>query len=461
MEKISKSDIELYIECIPGVVVIDTQGIVVYANNQCCGYFEKEKDVIIGKHIFETFPNSKMIDALEYDEPVIEFYSSSLGIGITVQVPVFKNGEKVGLLEYDVIQQSEFLYEFSDAYSEFLDRELKGLKAEIAGLGQTKYSISNIIGNSKASAKVKEEIIVAAKSNSTVLISGETGTGKELVAHAIHNLSNRRNNKMIKVNSSALPEHLAESELFGYEKGAFTGASKEGKKGKFEIADGGSLFIDEINQMDMGIQAKILRALQEKEIDRVGGDTAIPVDVRIIVATNENLKGLVELGRFRKDLYYRLNVVEIKIPPLRERKEDIEEIAEGIISELNMSMGLSVSGLEPDAVNLLKKYDWPGNVRELHNIIERGMNFSNTQVLSVEDLDLEIDGEKIQPETKDLEKGEGLIEAARNKAERDLIKGALHRFGNNKTKVAEYLGIARPVLYKKMKRLEIQNHKKL
>lgn len=455
-EKLTEKDIDLYIEHVPGLVAIDTDGIVVFVNEQCCQYFKKPKNEILGKHILQTFPESKMIDALNIDEPEIAFYRSHLGIGISIQVPLFKDNVKCGLLEFDVIQKSRFLYEFSDAYSRFLDEELKSAKAQVNTIGEGKYSIDNIAGSSLKTLALKEEIIMAAKSNSIVLITGETGTGKELVAHAIHNLSSRRKNKIIKVNSSALPENLVESELFGYEKGSFTGASKEGKKGKFELADKGTLFIDEINQMPLKAQPKILRALQEKEVDHIGGDTAIPIDVRVIAASNENLKDMVNEGRFRKDLYYRLNVIEIKLPPLRERKEDIEEIAEDVIKELNMSMGLSVLGIEDSALELLKKYEWPGNIRELHNVIERAMNNIDSDYLTVSNFNF-FNEEDSYFDLRLPKQGASLLDEVRDKAEKDLIIAALHKYNNNKTRTAEYLDIARPVLYKKMKRLGITN----
>ena len=245
--------------------------------------------------------------------------------------PLYDNGRKVGLMEYDVAQHSEMLYELSSEYSSFLDQELKNLTSEHNDLVSTKYTINNLIGESACMQELKRKIITTARSSSTVLITGETGTGKELVAHAIHNLSSRRKNRFIKINAAAFPESLVESEFFGYEGGAFTGASKEGRKGKFELADKGTLFIDEINQMPLSMQPKLLRVLQEMEFERLGSEETVSVDVRVIVATNENLEQLVKQGRFRRDLYYRLNVIDIRIPPLRERPEDIELITDCLL----------------------------------------------------------------------------------------------------------------------------------
>lgn len=457
MHKLTNQDIELYLESIPGVVVIDMTGTVVYVNEQCAGYFAMERSLILGKHILEVFPGSKMVDGLKKDQIGLEFYSTYLGIGITIQVPLFKDGQKVGLLEYDATQDSQFLYDLSDSYSRFLDKELKHLTKQIIKLEGAKYSIHNIAGSSKAAMNLKEAIISAAKTNSTVIITGETGTGKELVAHAIHNLSSRRKNRMVKINASAFPENLVESELFGYERGAFTGAIKEGKKGKFELANQGTLFIDEINQMPLSVQPKLLRVLQEKEIDRIGGDSSIPIDVRMIVATNQDLKEMVKRRTFREDLFYRFNVIEIKIPPLRERLDDLEELIDSIIEDLNDSLGLTVTGVDQSAISLLKTYHWPGNIRELHNVVERAMNYTLGTILTAKDFDLD----KVQEGSELIsyveENGsDNPIELVKRKAERDLIISALERFDNNKTKTADYLNIARPLLYQKMKRLGIE-----
>lgn len=372
MQEASYEDIKYYLENIPGVVVINMDGIVTYLNEQCAGYFGKPREEVLGHHILETFPNSKMIEGLALDDPELVFYSSYLGIGITIQVPLFKDGRKVGLLEYDATQSSHRLYELSKGYSNFLDKELLDAEKEIMNFGESKYSINSIIGKSPAVRKLKEEIIAASKSNSTVMITGETGTGKELVAQAIHALSLRRKERIIKINSSAFPENLVESELFGYEEGSFTGAVKNGKKGKFEQADKGTLFIDEINQMPVSVQPKILRVLQEREVDRIGSERSIPVDVRIIAASNQDLKKLVAEGKFREDLYYRLNVVPVEIPPLRERKEDIKALAEYFVCVFSDEYNIKKT-LSQEALDELAHAPWYGNIRELRNMIERLM----------------------------------------------------------------------------------------
>ena len=337
MDKISYEELEYYLNQVPGVVVINMDGIITYVNDQCIDYFGVEKENAMHRHITAVFPETLMIEALETcEKPEVVYYNSYLGIGISVHVPLYNNGKKIGLLEYDVSQASNHLYDLSKGFSEFLDESLFNLNKEISGSGDAKYSIDSIIGESQAIAILKQEIIAAAKSNSTVIIIGETGTGKELVANAIHSISDRNKERLIKVNSSAFPENLVESELFGYEEGSFTGAVKGGKKGKFEQANKGTLFIDEINQMPMSVQPKLLRVLQEKEIDRIGGDVSIPIDVRIIAASNQDLIELVNQGKFREDLFYRLNVFPIHIPPLRERLEDLDILIEAKIKSMNI-----------------------------------------------------------------------------------------------------------------------------
>ena len=377
--------VEKCLEQLPGLIMIDMEGVVFYVNQQCADYFRKEKKAICGRHIKEVFPETKMLENLDIEEPVMVFYNSFLGIGISMNVPLYDNGRKVGLMEYDVAQHSEMLYELSSEYSSFLDQELKNLTSELNDLVSTKYTINNLIGESACMQELKRKIITTARSSSTVLITGETGTGKELVAHAIHNLSSRRKNRFIKINAAAFPESLVESEFFGYEGGAFTGASKEGRKGKFELADKGTLFIDEINQMPLSMQPKLLRVLQEMEFERLGSEETVSVDVRVIVATNENLEQLVKQGRFRRDLYYRLNVVKIDIPPLRQRKEDIMPLATMFLNRFNR-MYAQEKMLTPEVVEEMEKYKWSGNVRQLKNVIENMVVVSRNEYLQTEDL---------------------------------------------------------------------------
>ena len=448
------AEMEPLFESMPGLVIVDTEGKTLYMSQQCADYFGIDRDSSIGKDIREYFPETTMIKNMNIEKPVVVFYNSHLGIGISVNFPVFdEDGTRIGLGEYDVVQNSEVLYGLADDYRGFLDGVLNGQTGHLTTFDRTRYTINDILGKSLIMQKLRRKIISTATTNSTVVISGETGTGKELVAHAIHNLSGRRQEKFIKINAASLPENLIEAELFGYEKGSFTGALNEGKKGKFELADKGTLFIDEINQMPMSVQPKLLRALQEKEIDRIGGSEPIPVDVRIITATNEDLKELVQKGRFREDLYYRLNVIEIKTPPLRDHPEDMEEIIQSMIEELNAQNGLSKVGIDDDALAELQSRYWKGNIRELRNVLESAMAFAKDDTLHLYDLDTVHFGKPLNIE-RYKEKG-NIIEQAKAEAEREVILRVLHKFKGNKTQAAKYLDIARPLLYQKIRRLNI------
>ncbi|MBQ3611854.1 MAG: sigma 54-interacting transcriptional regulator [Firmicutes bacterium] len=440
---------ELILDHIPGALYVDTEGIVKYLNEQCAKYIGVNLEWALGKDILEVFPETRMMENMYINRPKIVFYHS-FGAGISVNVPVFLNGERVGLLEYDVVQASEVLYELSDNYTKFLDEELHSLRREINELRGGKYSIDDILGQSEVIDKLKEDIRSAALSDATVLIYGETGTGKELVAHAIHNMSRRSKNNFVKMNAANLPESLAESELFGYEGGSFTGARKEGMKGKFEQADNGTLFIDEINQMSYAIQPKLLRALQENEIEKIGSDKSISIDARVVATTNQDMRKLVKDGKFRQDLFYRLHVILIIVPPLRQRKEDIPILADDFIKKYSRTVGKTIRYVDDDVYKKLKSYDWPGNVRELQNVIERAIAFSKGGRITAEDV--ELPGAQKQQDVYDVS-SDNPIDAAKKKAEREIIIQVLNECNGNKTKAAGVLKISRPLLYQKMNRL--------
>ena len=452
--QLMEDDYFYYLENVYGVVVIDMTGKVVYMGQQCADYLGVDREESIGRQIKDVFPETKMMEGLKLKNPNIFFYQVGDRGSASIHIPLWKNGVKIGLMEYDLFQALNMVDQFVDKYKIFQNEEIKYYKEEIMNLRNAKYSIKNIIGSSDKIAALKSKIHYASKTNSTVLITGETGTGKELVAHAIHNLSSRKLREFIRINASALPENLVESELFGYDEGSFTGARKTGKKGKFELANKGTLFIDEIHQMPMSMQPKILRALQEKEIDRIGGEKSIPVDVRIIAATNTDLTKLAHEKKFREDLYYRLNVVEIFVPPLRERMEDLPELVDSIVSQMNNILGTHVTAISPEVLSFLGAYEWPGNIRELQNIIERAMNYVEGSSLEKEHFDFGfysgLAKEKIYAED------ENPIEEVKKQAEKALIIHTLKKFEDNKTKVARFLKISRPLLYQKMNRLNIK-----
>ncbi|MCR5218008.1 sigma-54 dependent transcriptional regulator [Treponema sp.] len=302
---------------------------------------------------------------------------------------------------------------------------------------------SSMIGKSSAIMKMQETIRKVADSRASVLITGESGVGKELVARAIHNYSSRKDKEMINVHCAALSETLLESELFGHEKGAFTGAEHL-KKGRFELAHGSTIFLDEIGEINQSVQIKILRVLQEKKFERVGGEQTIDVDVRVVAATNRNLEEEVKKGNFREDLYYRLNVVHIHVPPLRERKEDIPLLIQSFLDEFNRENSKNIEGLDAKAKSAMYKYDWPGNIRELRNCMESAVVMSSGNHISLEDLPPAV-AKKSEGESISIPLGQSLEET-----EKTVILENLAANRNNKSKTADLLGIGRKTLQRKL-----------
>ncbi len=314
-----------------------------------------------------------------------------------------------------------------------------------------KFGLENIVGASPAMQQVFDITQQVAPTRATVLITGETGTGKELVAHAIHNLSPRKKAPFIAVHAAALPSTLLESELFGHEKGAFTGAV-ERRIGRFELADGGTLFLDEISELEPQIQVKLLRVLEERAFERVGGQKTIEVDVRLIAASNKDLKKLVAEGKFRDDLYYRLSVVTIALPPLRERREDIPLLVKAFLRQANEENGKNVAELTPEAMNVLMAYDWPGNVRELRNTIEQMVVLARSEKLTLRDVPAAIRGGADLTKISVVRAGMTVEEA-----ERELIVQALKELKGNRTRAAEKIGMSRRTLHRKLKKYGLEN----
>lgn len=313
-----------------------------------------------------------------------------------------------------------------------------------------KYGLENIVGESPAMRQIFETVQQVAPSRATVLITGETGTGKELIAHAIHNLSPRKNGPFIAVHAAALPATLLESELFGHERGAFTGAV-ERRIGRFEMADGGTLFLDEVGELEPAIQIKLLRVLEEQAFERVGGSRTIKVDVRLVAATNRDLLSLVKQGKFREDLYYRLSVVTLHLPPLRERREDIPLLVAKFLADFSRENDKNVREITLDAVNVLKAYDWPGNVRELRNVIEQMVVLARSDRLTLRDVPAHIRG------SADLSKISVVDGRMTVKdAQRQLIIQALKANQGNRTRAAQQLGISRRTIHRWIQRHKIE-----
>ncbi|HXI84505.1 MAG TPA: sigma-54 dependent transcriptional regulator [Verrucomicrobiae bacterium] len=316
---------------------------------------------------------------------------------------------------------------------------------------EQKYGLENIIGQSALMRQVFETIQQVAPSRATVLITGATGTGKELIAKAIHNISPRKNGPFIAVHAAALPTSLLESELFGHEKGAFTGAV-ERRTGRFELADGGTLFLDEVGELEPQIQVKLLRVLEERAFERVGGAKTLQVDVRLVAATNKDLKKLVSEGKFRDDLFYRLSVVTVDLPPLRERRDDIPLLVKSFLDEFSRENGKQVRELTPEALNVLLAYDWPGNVRELRNAIEQMVVLARGERLTVRDVPAGIRGVADLTKINVVHAGMTVEDA-----ERQLIIQALKETDGNRTRAAQRIGISRRTLHRKLKGYGLEN----
>jgi len=321
-------------------------------------------------------------------------------------------------------------------------------------------TFDQIIGDGDKIKRIKDMARIVAKGNSTVLIRGESGTGKELFARSIHMASQRKDKPFVAVNCAALPDSLLESELFGYEEGAFTGAKKGGKQGLFKYADKGTIFLDEIGELSTHLQVKLLRVLQEEKIRRVGGNEEIPVDVRVIAATNRNLEELIKTGQFRDDLYYRLNVIPLMIPPLRDRKEDIPVLTKNFIEKLSQKMNKKVPGISEEALKKLESYDWPGNIRELSNVIERAMNLCDGKIeahhliLKQEEFETTVDA--AGPAEGVTCGGQKSLKELVAQTEARAIKEALERYGSIR-KAASALGVTHATVINKMRQYNIRN----
>ena len=389
--------------------------------------------IVIADLVMPGMDGIEMIKKAKEIQPDIEVIIITAYASIPTAIAAMKEGA------YDYIEKP-----FCPERTEFLVKKLaehQQLVEENLSLRQRledHYRFENIITKSSRMQRVIELIKVVAKSNATVLITGETGTGKELVARAIHSQSHRRGKPFIAISCAALPESLLESELFGHEKGSFTGAYAQ-KKGKFEVANGGTLFLDEVGEMSANIQVHLLRVLEEKEFTRVGGNEPIKVDVRVISATNKEPKRAIEKGEFREDLYYRLNVVTIELPPLRERKEDIPLLAQHFLNKFAQENHKEITEFSPEAMEFLLSYDWPGNIRELENAIERAVILAKDSLITIAGLP-----QKNMPLARSAMPRKNLREV-----EKDHILNVLSETGGNYSEAARILGITRMTLYKK------------
>lgn len=448
------NEIELQLRLILGnlheaVCVINTSGIVTFWNASSEKLYDIKSKEIVGFHIENFFPNALLLKALNERKTFqnLKHKPKDESDVIISAIPLIYKGELIGAVSTD-----RDLNEITNLYME-LDREktkVEILKQQMKEITQDKYYLGKIIGKSKALIDAMTIAKQVAKTDASVLITGESGTGKEVFSRAIHEESDRKGD-FIPVNCSAIPSNLLESELFGYVEGAFTGAYKKGRPGKFELANSGTLFLDEIGDMPLLMQAKLLRVLQDGIVYRVGSGKPLKVDARIIAATNKDLHQLMEEGKFREDLYYRLNVVSILIPPLRERKEDIPELINDFAIEFSEKNNKDNLHISPDAMKILSDYHWKGNIRELKNTIERLVILSKDNEIESKDIPVEIINSTNVTSFIGLDINNSVdLKKAVESFEKNIIMSALSTAKGNKVQAAELLKIKRSTLYYKL-----------
>ncbi len=430
-----------------GSCVTDAEGFITHFNEAYGRFLGIDSHQQIGRHITDVVENTRMHIVAKTGKAEINESQSIKGKKMVVQrIPIKENGRVLGVFGQVIFRDSKDVGKLAGKLSE-LESKVRIYQKELDSLRMAKYSIDSIVGSSKPIVQAKGEALKAAATNLAVLITGESGTGKELFAQSIHNASCRKNKPIIRLNCAAIPGDLLEAELFGYEKGAFTGANSSGKPGKFELAHQGSLFLDEIGDLPLDMQPKLLRALEEKEFERVGGNRVLRSDFRLIAASNQDLEAKVEQGTFRADLYYRLNVIPLHIPPLRERGRDVVQIARAIIKKISEELGAAEADLTQGAEEVLLRHHWPGNVRELNNVIERTVATCEGRHIAPSDLPFYL--HKNRAETGRPEVGSLLREVVA-KAEKAAIQDALKMTEYNKVHAADLLGIHRTLLYKKI-----------
>jgi PAS domain S-box-containing protein len=430
-----------------GILMTDEQNVITMVSPPLLELFGLEKKEVLHQSVDNVLPQLKLGNVFKSEAAEVSDFHELNGIKYIVhRIPVKKDGRVIGAIGKVMFRQ---LNEVSELFKRLQKAENKAsfYHQQLQKSEAARFTWEHIFTEDPYMEKLKKSAAKAANGRSTVLVRGESGTGKELFAHAIHNSSARSDGKFVVVNCAAIPEDLLESEFFGYEEGAFTGARQRGKIGKFDLANGGTLFLDEIGDMSLALQAKLLRVLQEREFYRVGGNARIKVDVRIIAATNRNLEEMVKTGEFREDLYYRLNVISLNIPPLRERVHDVEYLTVSLMKELNSMLGTSITGISSQAKTALFQYDWPGNVRELRNVLERAMTFAEHGKIQAEDLPDYLLAQIDKPALQKVSLAED--------AELGAIKKALTQANGNKAQAARLLGISRSGLYEKIKKYQL------
>lgn len=445
-------------EYFEGAIMVDAQARISWIDKRYRRLLKLSDDFDpIGMPVEDMLPQSMLRKVVETGRPILlDIMGFDERQFVVCRIPLKDEDGAVqgaiGFVFYDNVDYLEPILQKFD----HLQKQLTRAQAALSRERQSKYSLSNFVGVSEKVAELKSQIRRFALRDGPALILGETGTGKELLAHAVHQASDRAEGPFVAVNMAAIPEALLEAEFFGVAPGAYTGADRKARKGKFELAHGGTLFLDEIGDMPLSIQAKFLRVLQEGEIEALGSNALKKIDVRIIAATSQDLEVLMEEKKFRADLYYRIAVLTINVPPLRERLEDIEIICERLLDEIPRAGDMRGWIIEPEAIALLQHYDWPGNVRELRNVLERAAAIAPSEVLDA-DVILRAQPRNLRaapPRQKPSQPGSDLAET-RARAEREAIIDALKSANGQKAVAARLLGVSRSQFYEKLKRYDL------
>jgi transcriptional regulator with PAS, ATPase and Fis domain len=449
-----------------GTLIVDRDCRIVWINEEYAHRFGLESSAqALGRPVEEVIAASRMREVVESGKPILlDIMDTPKKPLVVIRLPLVEGGEVIGAVAFALFDEWASL---SPLVSRFLSMQQELAAArKAAPRRQAKYSFSNIVGTSAATLELKRTARRAATAQSPVLLLGETGTGKELLAHAIHGASARAHKPFVSISMAAIPDALLEAELFGVAPGAYTGADRRERQGKLHVAQGGTLFLDEVGDMPLPLQAKLLRVLQEKEFEAIGSNNVERADVRIIAATSRNLSELVKRGEFRADLYYRLDVLAIRVPPLRERIEDLESIAEAILEGLDEAHPGQAHELHPDALALLARQRWPGNIRELRNVLERSIVLSDSTLLTAADVQAALDVNAPSPAPHGglpmaTAPTPTLVERhaqAMSHYERQLIERALNE-SVSVSAAAKRLGIGRATLYRKMAALGLSGRR--
>ena len=434
-----------------GAIVTDANGFITHFNKPYGVFLGVDPEFQLGRHCTESVQNSRLHIVAKTGKPEINQSHRIMGQNMVVQrIPIKKDGRVIAVFGQVMFKDVRDVRKLATELS-LLESKVKLYEEELINLRSTRYTFDSIIGSSQAIKSLKIEALRAAANQFPVLISGESGTGKELFAQAIHHAGPRRIHPFVRINCAAIPKDLLESELFGYEKGAFTGAGPNGKPGKFELARHGTVFLDEVGDLSLEMQPKLLRVIEDKEFERIGGTRIIQSDFRIIAATNQNLEEMMADNLFRKDLFYRLNVIPLHIPPLRERKSDILPTARHLLKQMAREANLREKEIDGEAEKALMNYGWQGNVREMFNVLERTMSTLDGDTIHLQHLPFYV----YRSHRRLPEHHPSPLKDVQTRTEKEAILYTLKEANNNKARAAKMLGIHRTLLYKKMKKYNI------